>query len=353
MGRGLLYLIILLIVTAVIWASITRVNVIVSADGKLVPRAESVRLSIPQGGIISKVIVDVGAPVRAGQPILEMDSFRERADTARVTHEIAEAKAEAVRYRESAAAIDSATEHLKAELKSAQQIKDLMAEEAGAMQEGYQDGAVSLFELQAKQRELEEAQGKIAQLKADLSRSTNESAENRRHVGEIAEKIEALQSDLSRNIEAKQKTIVTAPIAGTVTYLNALRPGSYMAPNEVAATIYPGDEPLMAEVWIPNESIRRIKPSLPVRMKLKAYPFHQYGLLPGTVVSVEPDVNEAGAYRAWIKPDRLTLSGNDGPEKMRTGLALTAEIVVDRRTIMSVILDPLRRLRRGASSISQ
>ena len=95
-ARGTFYLIGLVIITSLLWASITRLNVVVKADGRLVPRAEPLKLSVPQGGIVSKVMVDVGTEVRAGQPILEIDSFREAADAAQDRHRLEVAKAEAV-----------------------------------------------------------------------------------------------------------------------------------------------------------------------------------------------------------------------------------------------------------------
>lgn len=192
-----------------------------------------------------------------------------------------------------------------------------------------------------------DTQARIAQLKSDLNRSDEQSEQDRRLETESYQAIQTAQIKLTRDNEVKQKTILSAPTAGVVTFMSSLRPGRYIAANDVAATILPGDEPLLAEVWIPNDSMRRIKPQLPVRMKLNAYPYQQFGLLPGTIVSVDPDANEAGAYRAWIKPDRLTLDGAHGPEALRTGLTLTAEIVVDQRSVLDVILDPIRRVKRG------
>jgi hemolysin D len=353
LGRALFYLILIAIGAGTIWATITRINVVVSADGRLVPRGESLRLSVPQGGIISAVLVNIGESVQTGQPIMEIDSYRESADAAHTEHDIEEAKTELARYRRSATDLHAAVANLREELASAQQVSGLMNEESSALREGYRDGAVSLFQVQAKQQEAAEAAGKVAQIKSDLVRSQDESQEDEKLALETNQKIAGLEVELARNVEAKKKTVVVAPVSGAVTYVNSLRPGRYLAANDIAATLYPTNAPLMAEVWIPNESIRRVKPLLPVRMKLKAYPFQQFGLLPGTVISVDPDVNDSGNYRAWIKPDRLTLSGANGPEKMRTGLALSAEIVVDRRTVLQVLLDPLRRLRRGAHSISE
>ncbi len=348
-ARGLFYLVAMLLVVAIAWASITRLNVVVRAEGRLAPMAEPVRLSVPQGGVVSKIMVEVGAKVPAGQPILEIDSFREVADAASDRHELDQARAEAIRYAESAETLGGATANLSEEIVSERKVSKLAAEQAMELREGFDGGAVSLFEVQAKEREVAEANAHVSQLQSDLARSAADARQNQRMGAETAQKIKELEIKLSRDVEVKRKTILTAPTGGVVATIAALRPGRFLAANDVAATILPGDEPLMAEIWIPNTSMRRVKPMLPVRMKLDAYPYQQFGMLPGELVSVDPDADESGKYRAWIKLDRLTLEGSHGPEAVRPGLALSAEIVVDKRTILDVVLDPIRRIRRGYS----
>src|SRR5208283_418605 len=146
-ARGLLYLIAAILIVGLAWASVTRINVVVRADGRLVPQAEPVRLSVPQGGIVSKVLVDVGAKVVAGQPILEIDPFREAADAAADRHELEQAKGELARYTESAGMLESATANLAQEITSEQEVMKLMADQAEKMREGYRGGAVSMFEV--------------------------------------------------------------------------------------------------------------------------------------------------------------------------------------------------------------
>jgi hemolysin D len=346
-ARGTFYLIAIVLTVSLIWTAVTPVNVVVRAEGKLAPRAEPVRLSVPQGGVVSRVMVDVGAKVAAGAPILEIDPFREAADAAQDRHQLEQAKDEAARYKESAAIFEAAAANIRQSLASQQQVLDLTTQQAKAMRAGFEGGAVSLFEVQTKDREVAEVHARIAQLNSDLKRSEAESAQSHRMETETHQKMKAAEIKLSRDVEVTRKTILSAPTAGVVSSMSSLRPGSYLAANSIAATIVPANEPLLAEVWIPNRSMRRIKPDLPVRMKLNAYPFQQFGLLPGKLISIDPDADASGNYRAWIKPERLTLQGAHGPETLRTGLTMTAEIVVDQRTILNVILDPIRQLRKG------
>ncbi|HTR64010.1 MAG TPA: HlyD family efflux transporter periplasmic adaptor subunit [Candidatus Binataceae bacterium] len=345
-ARGTFYLIGTVLVVTIAWLSLTRVNIVVRAEGHLAPRAEPMRLSVPQGGIISRLLVDVGSQVNAGQPLLELDSFRETADANQDRHELEQAKAESEKYSENARILEAATGNIKQELASEQQVATLVSKQVEELRGGFVGGGVSLFEVQIKERDLAETHARIAQLSSDLNRSEAEARQDRWNEAQTSQKIQGLEIKLARDSEIKQKTILRAPVAGTVAYIASLRPGRYLGSNEVAATIIPGSDPLLAEVWIPNDSMRRVRPSLPVRMKLKAYPYQQFGLLPGTLISVDPDANESGSYRAWIKPDRLTLGGHNA-ERLRPGLALTSEIVVDQRTLLDVILDPVRRVGRG------
>jgi hemolysin D len=346
-ARGLFYLLVLLVIVALAWSSVTPVNIVVKAPGKLAPLAEPVRLSVQQGGVVSQVLVTVGTKVGRGQPILEIDSFREAADAAADRRELDQARTESIRYAESAAMLEKANQRLDDELASERQVLKLMKEQAGELREGFDGGAISIFEVQAKDRDVAETNAHLSQLESDVTRSQVEWRQDQRLYTETSMKIKELEIKLTRDVEIKQKTMLSSPTAGVVESIASQRPGRYVAANDVAATILPGDEPLMAEIWIPNTSMRRVRPELAVRMKLDAYPFQQFGILPGRLVSVDPDANESGAYRGWVQPERLTLGGAHGPETLRPGLALTAEIVVDQRTILDVILDPIRQLNRG------
>ena len=220
-----------------------------------------------------------------------------------------------------------------------------MQESQRATHEGFDGGAVSLFEVQAKERDVADTQARIAQLKSNIDRSDEQSEQDRRLETESYQAIQTAQIKLTRDNEDEAKSILFGPHRRGC-HVHEFAPARSLSPPTTWPRLFFRQQPL-AEVWIPNDSMRRIKPQLPVRMKLNAYPYQQFGLLQGTIVSVDPDANEAGAYRASDQPDRLTLDGAHGPEALRTGLTLTAEIVVDQRSVLDVILNPIRRVKRG------
>jgi len=109
-----------------------------------------------------------------------------------------------------------------------------------------------------------------------------------------------------------------------------------------------------AEALVRNRDIGRIEPGLPAKLKIDAYPFQDFGVLPATVASIASDAvhdHEVGsAYKVILTPGTNPITKRGRPVELRNGLTLTADIVTDRRTILSILLDPFRRMggRKGA-----
>ena len=108
------------------------------------------------------------------------------------------------------------------------------------------------------------------------------------------------------------------------------------------------------EVLVRNRDIGRIEPGLPAKLKIDAYPFQDFGVLPATVASISADAvrdDEIGsAYKVVLTPGANPITKHGRPVELRNGLTRTADIVTDRRTMLSILLEPFRRMggRKGA-----
>jgi multidrug resistance efflux pump len=345
--QGLLYLVLAGIIVLGLWASFARLDIVVKAEGRLSPKGGPIRLSATTDGVIADVLVAVGDHVVAGQPLLRIDSFRQGAEEARTQHTLDRARTEIQRYRETAHRLQASLAGLREELSRAERALVLRAEEEVAVRRLADDGLVARLEAAAREREVAEAQGRVARLRSDLLRSEEEVSRNERLAEEAEAQAFANAESHTESAEAMRRMVVTAPSAGTVTFLASERPGRHVRAEDVAAAVLRDGEPLYAEIRIPNPSMRRVHAGLPARLKFKAYPYQDFGILRGVLEEVEPDADESGAYRAWVRLEAFTLRGPRGPEPLRPGLLLSSEIVVDRRTVVEVLLDPYRRLRAG------
>jgi multidrug efflux pump subunit AcrA (membrane-fusion protein) len=103
-----------------------------------------------------------------------------------------------------------------------------------------------------------------------------------------------------------------------------------------------------AEALVRNRDIGRIEPGLAAKLKIDAYPFQDFGVLPATVTSIAADAvrdEEAGsAYKVRLTPGANPITKHGRPVELRNGLTLTADIVTDRKTMLSILLEPFRRM---------
>ena len=193
--------------------------------------------------------------------------------------------------------------------------------------------------LQAKEKqarlEFEEAQVNLISLR--------DSGADSNAIMDAESKVTELKNALDGADLAVQRARLTAPVAGTITNLTVHGAGAVVREGDVVASIAPAGARLVAEVMIPNEHIAKVHPGLPVRILVDAYPYQQYGVFDGVVLTVSPDAIASPTgdsfYRAVVVPDKTTLASG---VSLRPGLALEARIVTDHRTVMALFLDPFR-----------
>ncbi|NVN11868.1 HlyD family type I secretion periplasmic adaptor subunit [Nguyenibacter vanlangensis] len=172
------------------------------------------------------------------------------------------------------------------------------------------------------------------------------------------------------------ETVLRAPVTGTVQQLAVHSSHGVVTPGEKLMVIVPDDQHLVVEAMIANRDIGFVQVGQRVQVKVAAFKFTRYGLVPGRVVSVsrdavddttkdtqddmpgragtpaagmqsgsEPDLDggEGSGYVARIALDHATLPVEGRTARLQSGMAVTAEILTGRRRIISYLLSPLNR----------
>src|SRR5262249_9049037 len=120
-------------------------------------------------------------------------------------------------------------------------------------------------------------------------------------------------------------------------------------PGQKVAAIAPKDARLVIEANLPNRDVAFIQRDLPAELKFDAFPFQDYGTIPGSVLAVAPDAQsdpQTGSfYKITILPRRPTIHAQGREVPLRSGLTVTAEIVRERKSVLDIFLEPFRQLR--------
>jgi len=204
------------------------------------------------------------------------------------------------------------------------------------------------------QLDAREMRARLGKLREELTTSESQLRQSMvtRPVSETMEqqnRIARLQGDITTAELALQHTTITAPVSGLITTMNVRSVGTVLQPGQTIATIAPAGARLVVEAQLPNKDIAFIEKGLPAKLKFDAFPFQDYGAVEGTVLEVSPDAQldkeSQSFYKVTIVPGKTEIAAKNKIIPLRPGLSLTAEIVTERKSILSLILEPFRKLK--------
>lgn len=216
-------------------------------------------------------------------------------------------------------------------------------------------------EITQSRGELVSAQKENERLQAEL---TNKIAERQRVELEAQQKIEQLKLEIAqtqgqiaetKNLLASakdrlQKRSLVAPVAGTVLSFDVANTGEVVQAGQTVAEIAPYGAPLVLSALLPDREAGFVEPGMTAQVKLDAYSYQDYGVIPGKVVSVSSntiiDEKLGEGYRVKIELERNYITEDLKKILFRPGQTATAEIVTRRLRIIDVLLDPIRKMQK-------
>ncbi|MCQ2379390.1 MAG: HlyD family type I secretion periplasmic adaptor subunit [Victivallaceae bacterium] len=361
------------ILIAIIWASCSKVDVIVPVSGKIVTNTQTIVMKPLERTIVKTVEVKIGDIVDANQVLITFDPTSNRADSERLKNELAALNAQFDRlscefnyepynpdgdtqferwqlaiykqrqgyYKERLSYFDESLSQIDASYKSTSDSYQKQSErltEIGKLEEMYDKlhgkKVASLKELIEMRITRMEMESTVDQLKNNLLEL------NHRKGSVIAEKnsfIQEWRKSLSEEMVAVERNLTTAskesekaeqlieyvylrsPCRAVVHELAAFSPGSAVREAEALLTLIPIDENLEFEARLLPQDIGRVKVGDEVRIKLDAYPFQKFGTLDGRVRNISADtinadrsemaVDESGRPQSSYYRARITVSG--------------------------------------------
>jgi len=219
----------------------------------------------------------------------------------------------------------------------------------------------SARQLSAERLQLIAADQQVAELESELAELSASLPEFPRRRDEIAARAElnAMQIEAELDslvaeravLSANQSFAVTAPFDGRVSAITA-RSGHEVVQGEALFSLLPMDETLQVELFVPSRAIGFVEPGLPVRLMLDAFPYQRFGTAEGEILEVTTTVMTADAgetpvqvsgpaFRAIVDLPTAAITSNDREYPLQIGMTLTANIILEERTILSRVIEPV------------
>lgn len=170
--------------------------------------------------------------------------------------------------------------------------------------------------------------------------------------------IESQLSEIAKQraqAEGQRQLIVNAPVSGRITSVVA-NVGQRMNPSLPLFSIIPEESSLQANLYLPTRSIGFLDIGQEVNISFEAFPYQKFGTYPGTISQIAKSVIMPGevasglsfqepVYKvvATLKSQQILAYGKE--IMLKPGMILSADIVLDERSLFEWLLEPLYSLR--------
>ena len=349
-ARALLYIVLLFVIVATIWAWWSKVDVVASAPFRLVPLGQVKTMQAQRGGEIELIGVKEGDQVEKGQVLFKLKSWEtwgelREWEQAKMAFQKAEYDFKTVLpqrarlNRETIGALEqrlsvlqqfmvahqNALEDYQSDVGGVEGSKTTTSDAGLQAQIGFRQAEIdhlkgeflqqkTLFERELISRAdmnrarvqylsaLSALPGRMSEIYknemavADLKRQITEAriahgreASQMRHAYETAQlRLEQARKRIDRTLEA-ESDLILAPETGIVTQVMVNAMGQVISKGQALVALAPASAPMVAEVMVLNKDVGLLKVGQLVKLKYDAYAFQDFGIKRGWLTSISPD----------------------------------------------------------------
>ena len=140
--------------------------------------------------------------------------------------------------------------------------------------------------------------------------------------------------------EDDDAAVVVAPADLVVGVIHA-SPGQEVTVGQSLIELIPAQGHLEAQLRIAPTAIGFIKSGQSVELRYDAFPARKFGHAQGKIVSVSPLTAADGFYRAQVTLEHDYVQAFGERIALRPGMSFTGEIVIDRRSLLEWLFEPL------------
>ncbi len=404
-ARLVTWTIILFACVTVVWLTYAKVDIVVTAQGKLVPAGKIKLIQTPIGGVVKSIFVSDGQKVKKGEPLVELDQTESDAEEeqliikrhkAQITvrrlkaellggNEIEQGEIPDILYSteqsllyKRTAAFERQIERLRLDTDELSATVERSEREAEKL---YAERAQKLHLLEKKQKQIRRGlipeqnieeleldvetwthEVKVAEAKINEARMKLAASEEKlngareEHDRDILDELSDAQSELESVRQELIKTqarmarqLLNAPVGGVVQQLTLHTIGGVVQTAEKLMVIVPNDAELEMEAQILNKDIGFVDLNQSTRIKVDAYQYTRYGMIKGDISWIASDAivdeQKGLVYPTRIRLKSLTLPNmvNNRQAVVLSGMNAAADIVIGERRLIEYFLSTIMR----------
>jgi membrane fusion protein len=348
--------------------------------GYLTPTFGTAKIFVPQQGFIKELHVKEGQEVAEGDPLLTVVTSQISANGDDVNATVLAVLAQqrdvverqiAAEERRTASEHDRLASTIKGIEVETAQLEDQrnIQNERLKLSESFvssgatlsASGALPAIELKRREQAALEQKQNLAGLDQQITTRRTQLTDARHTLEQlpivVAERIRVLRGDLSwieqrvAEVNGRRAYVIKAPTSGRVSTLQATV-GQIADPRHMQLEIIPLDSTLQAELFFPTRASGFVRPGQQVRILYDAFPYQQFGAYRGSVTKVShtiltgnettgPIALKEPAYRVTVGLERPDIDAYGLKMPLQPDMLLKADVVLEQRSLMRWLLDPV------------
>jgi multidrug resistance efflux pump len=352
---------------ALLLAIVLRLPESVHCRFVLIPATGADPIQSPRQATISRVAIEEGQPVKAGEElfVLRSDEIRGWDTQFRTLSEDLRAKEEDLsRYERTYVAqiaiknaeIEQAKSEVKFRENHAATSRDLVSRMEKLAKLGGESEVELIklkLDLSGSEKDLSVAQRTLQQVNLERERMETEHTRQQSEQGSEIEKLKMRIGALKTDLENTQQNLlmVRSPYEGVVISMDQRTVGSFVQQGQVLCQLAPKGSKPRARMTLNETGLPKLAVAQRVRYFFEAFPYQRYGTVTGKLDWISPSAittADGSHFIALGSLDRYEISSRAGEAlPVRVGMRGEAHIIVGGRTLIEYAFEPIRQLRES------
>lgn len=237
--------------------------------------------------------------------------------------------------------IEALNDNFSQQLALSKQDLELSKESFDINAQLQQDKVISKEELKNYQSRLIGKKISIPVLDAALINNNSRLREKRQELNLLTHDMaqqeillaQALQTLKSQVCEWIKRYIITAPVAGKIVFPSLIEENQFIQNNKLIAFVNPAEPRFYAEVYVSQMNSGKIDTGQRVFLRFDAYPFQEFGQVPGKLVYISGIATDSGFY-SIVDIEGELFTTRRKHIQYKNGLKATVVIVTSDRSLL-------------------
>jgi membrane fusion protein len=228
-----------------------------------------------------------------------------------------------------------------------------------------EQGVISRLEHERRKQALLQERQKYHQLNQSITQNSGQRrqfeiqldkalTDSEKQTSDLRATLESLEQQRSK-LKADVNYAVTAPASGRISALRAAE-GKSIDPKIPLLAILPVDAVFEAELYVAARAIGFIDAGQTVRLMYDAFPYRRFGTFRGKITQIAKSILnpadmdapiklEEATYQVRVELDDQAVSAYGLVIPLQAGMSLQASVVLERRSFVGLLIEPLRAVR--------